>query len=274
MATAARRVFASCGLGASAGFWWSVSTRAASRVRCEEAGDARVPGRKTWGVPWVDDWDNPSERGLPTQSRSVKRQLVLIRHGQYEREKSAKSDSEQTLTELGRLQAEETGKYLARAIATSPLFRTTSVSAVHVSDLTRAQQTCSTLIDAMGDAAPKLTPAVDPLLREIFPCDPQPPYPKKARPESERIAEAAFSKYFHRPTRDESSVEVVVCHANVIRYFLCRALQVPPEAWLRFSLPHCSLTMISIDGKGRVSVGAVGAASHLAPEHQSVANIS
>ena len=36
--------------------------------------------------------------------------------------------------------------------------------------------------------------------------------------------EAAFRKYFHRasPTQDKSTIEVVVCHANVIRYFVCR----------------------------------------------------
>lgn len=36
--------------------------------------------------------------------------------------------------------------------------------------------------------------------------------------------EAAFRKYFHRapPSQTEDSVEVLVCHANVIRYFVCR----------------------------------------------------
>lgn len=36
--------------------------------------------------------------------------------------------------------------------------------------------------------------------------------------------EAAFRKYFHRapPEQKEDSTEVLVCHANVIRYFVCR----------------------------------------------------
>ena len=36
--------------------------------------------------------------------------------------------------------------------------------------------------------------------------------------------EAAFRKLFHRakPTQKEDSVEIVVCHANVIRYFVMR----------------------------------------------------
>ena len=43
--------------------------------------------------------------------------------------------------------------------------------------------------------------------------------------------EAAFRKYFHRAesSQKEDSYEIIVCHANVIRYFVCRALQFPPE---------------------------------------------
>ena len=38
--------------------------------------------------------------------------------------------------------------------------------------------------------------------------------------------EAAFRKYFHRadPTQKADSVEIIVCHANVIRYFVCRSV--------------------------------------------------
>ena len=38
--------------------------------------------------------------------------------------------------------------------------------------------------------------------------------------------EAAFRKYFHRasPDQSEDSYEVIVCHANVIRFFACRSV--------------------------------------------------
>jgi len=41
--------------------------------------------------------------------------------------------------------------------------------------------------------------------------------------DSARI-EAAFRKYIHRADADQSedSYEIIVCHANVIRYFVCR----------------------------------------------------
>ena len=43
------------------------------------------------------------------------------------------------------------------------------------------------------------------------------------RQDTARI-EAAFRKYFHRADVDqkEDTVDVIVCHANVIRYFVCR----------------------------------------------------
>ena len=54
--------------------------------------------------------------------------------------------------------------------------------------------------------------------------------------------------------QDESTVEVVpkatvdvlVCHGNVIRYFVMRGLQLPPEAWLRQSLNNGSITQMYI----------------------------
>ena len=79
--------------------------------------------------------------------------------------------------------------------------------------------------------------------------------------------EAAFRRYFRRadPEQEKDSYEILVCHANVIRYFVCRALQFPPEAWLRFSLHNCSLTWIAIWPSGRVTVYTVGDIGHMPP---------
>ena len=77
--------------------------------------------------------------------------------------------------------------------------------------------------------------------------------------ESARI-EAAFRKYIHRaePEQDFESNDVIVCHANVIRYFVCRVLQIPPEAWLRQSLAHGSITWVRVSPKGHVSLRVLG----------------
>ena len=61
--------------------------------------------------------------------------------------------------------------------------------------------------------------------------------------------------------------EIIVCHANVIRYFLCRALQLPPEAWLRLCVFNCSLTYLTIRPTGSVSCRMLGDIGHLGYDH-------
>ena len=57
--------------------------------------------------------------------------------------------------------------------------------------------------------------------------------------------------------------EIIVCHANVSRYFFCRALQLPPEAWLRLCTFNCSLTYFTIRPTGTVSCRMLGDIGHL-----------
>ncbi|KAM7533108.1 hypothetical protein Aperf_G00000121762 [Anoplocephala perfoliata] len=59
------------------------------------------------------------------------------------------------------------------------------------------------------------------------------------------IHRRSISEFYPTPIKTSSQpVEVIlfVGHANVFRYWLCRALQLPSEAWLRISLPHGSIT--------------------------------
>lgn len=93
--------------------------------------------------------------------------------------------------------------------------------------------------------------------------------------------EKAFQKYFYRKTSDikksgitsdktlgnKHEFEIIVCHGNVIRYFFCRALQLPPEAWLRMSTFNCSLTYLMIKPNGRVSCRMLGDIGHLGYSH-------
>lgn len=112
----------------------------------------------------------------------------------------------------------------------------------------------------------------DELLSEGAPYPPEPPS-HRWNPEDKYFAdgcriEAAFRKYFHRanPEQESDSYELVICHANVIRYFVCRALQLPPEAWLRISLKHASLTWITIRPNGKVTLRNLGDSGHFPPE--------
>ena len=61
----------------------------------------------------------------------------------------------------------------------------------------------------------------------------------------------------------KASIDILVCHGNVIRYFVCRGLQLPPEAWLRQSLNNGSITQLYIRPSGRVGIEALGETGHM-----------
>ena len=63
------------------------------------------------------------------------------------------------------------------------------------------------------------------------------------------------------PSKHEYAI--VVCHMNVIRFFVLRALQLPPECWLRMGGFNGSITHLRIVTDGRVCLDAFGDAGHL-----------
>ncbi|KAK6968418.1 serine/threonine-protein phosphatase PGAM5 mitochondrial-like isoform X1 [Biomphalaria glabrata] len=198
------------------------------------------------------DYKKQLENSTPTASRH----LLLIRHGQYF--DNAAVDKDRFLTALGRAQAEVTGMRLKDL----DLPYTVLIS----STMTRAIETAKLIHKHL----PELEYKQDEILREGAPIPPEPPL-GSWRPEQKQFfqdgarIESAFRKYFYRadPSQKEDTYEVIVCHANVIRYFVCRALQFPPEAWLRFALANGSITHICIRPSGRVSVKSVGEHGHI-----------
>ncbi|CAB9502658.1 protein phosphatase PGAM5, mitochondrial [Seminavis robusta] len=225
----------------------------------------------------------------------VTRHIILVRHGQYD--ETHKEDEKRILTELGRKQANETGKRLAQMIrgAEGDPDSPCNIKIVRVSGMARAKETC----DIIASHFPQVERAEpDPLLNEGRPSHHIPSGGKvsdntihKTQEQHARIEEA-FQKNFHRadpiampddalflendgkdvpPPEDTSPAarheyEIIVCHANVIRYFCLRALQLPPEAWLRLCTFNCSLTYLTIRPTGGVSCRTLGDVGHLSPE--------
>ncbi|KAL0610348.1 Serine/threonine-protein phosphatase PGAM5, mitochondrial [Plecturocebus cupreus] len=111
------------------------------------------------------------------------------------------------------------------------------------------------------------------LLREGAPIEPDPPV-SHWKPEAVQYyedgarIEAAFRNYIHRADarQEEDSYEIFICHANVIRYIVCRALQFPPEGWLRLSLNNGSITHLVIRPNGRVALRTLGDTGFMPPD--------
>jgi serine/threonine-protein phosphatase PGAM5 len=167
---------------------------------------------------------------------------------------------------------------------------------IQYSTMARARETAE-IISAR--AFPATTMTANELIREGAPVRPVPDtWGQKEHvhvTDAPRI-EAGFRSVFHRATKmdEEESFrrrraasaaetttmdgaadasppastdehEIVVCHGNVIRYSVLRALQLPPEAWLRIGLYNGSITRVDVRPDGRVSLRALGDAGHLPP---------
>ncbi|XP_077996034.1 serine/threonine-protein phosphatase PGAM5, mitochondrial-like isoform X2 [Glandiceps talaboti] len=221
--------------------------------------DKRDPGSLVKPVTKVTELDTGEthKEKLENAKSTATRHLFLIRHGQYDM--SSHIDEDRKLTELGKLQADKTGQRLKNLNHPYDI--------ITISTMQRARETGDIIRKHLPDANVGFCD----FIREGAPIPPEPPVghwkPEvKFFEEGARI-EAAFRKYFYRadPEQTKDSYEILVCHANVIRYFVCRALQFAPEAWLRISLYNGSITWLAIRPSGRVSLKLLGDSGHLAP---------
>jgi serine/threonine-protein phosphatase PGAM5 len=73
-----------------------------------------------------------------------------------------------------------------------------------------------------------------------------------------------FATYF-RPAERGPRTDLFVCHGNVIRYLVTRALGVDTTAWLEMSVGNASITRIRVEPDGRFKVIAVGDVGHIPP---------
>nr|XP_045013676.1 serine/threonine-protein phosphatase PGAM5, mitochondrial isoform X4 [Jaculus jaculus] len=172
------------------------------------------------------------EEELPSRLDHYKakatRHIFLIRHSQYHLDGSLEKD--RTLT---------------------PLVETTDIISKHLPGVSRVSTD---------------------LLREGAPIEPDPPVshwkPEAVYYEDGARIEAAFRNYIHRADakQEEDSYEIFICHANVIRYIVCRALQFPPEGWLRLSLNNGSITHLVIRPSGRVALRTLGDTGFMPPD--------
>ncbi|XP_016001493.2 serine/threonine-protein phosphatase PGAM5, mitochondrial isoform X3 [Rousettus aegyptiacus] len=268
------------------------------------AGAAR-PGPGVWDPNWdrreplslvnvrkrsLESGDDDLPNRMDHYKAKATRHIFLIRHSQYHVDASLEKD--RTLTPLGREQAELTGLRLA-----SLGLKFNKI--VH-SSMTRAVETT----DIISKHLPGVSTVSTDLLREGAPIEPDPPV-SHWKPEAVQYyedgarIEAAFRSYIHRADtkQQEDSYEIFICHANVIRYIVCRAatcssqhgcerceggrlarappptvslspgaLQFPPEGWLRLSLNNGSITHLVVRPDGRVALRALGDTGFMPPD--------
>jgi broad specificity phosphatase PhoE len=183
------------------------------------------------------------------------RTIYLVRHGQQDHRHKQDDKREGRLTPLGRRQA----RAVARRLRGLP------IDAVHSSPLWRAEETAHIIARQFPGMRVRLAP----ILRECIPGLPAglsdrvvEHFRKETIDGGLAQAKRAYNRYFKR-TRGRDRHEVIVCHGNLIRYFVCRALGVKPDAWMSLDIHNCGLCEISIEANGRIVVISHNDTGHL-----------
>jgi serine/threonine-protein phosphatase PGAM5 len=183
--------------------------------------------------------------------------IVLVRHGHYDADPAA-GELGPGLTPLGVAQARLAGARLAGL----PL----AFDAFLASPLTRAHETARLIADDLG-----LPPEVTPALAECTPPTWRTADVADETPEAMAACAAKLDQLFaerFRPAAGAERRELLVCHGNVIRYLVTKALGVETKAWLEMSVGHASLTVVRVEPSGKFKVIAVGDVGHVPPNLQ------
>lgn len=184
------------------------------------------------------------------------RTVYLIRHGEYDILDQRGAEVGKGLVPLGVAQA----RLLAARLRAMPV----DFTSLAASTMTRARQTALVI----GEEFPELELQASELIRE---CTPPTRREDVMATETEedleactKQLEAAFPRYF-APSPEADRHDIVVCHGNVIRYFVTRVLEVDPAAWLGMSIANCSLTVVQVAADGSMKLLSFGDVGHIPP---------
>jgi len=186
------------------------------------------------------------------------RTIYLIRHGDYDQSDTSDAEVGKKLTPLGIAQA----RLLSNRLKGMEVEFTSLTS----STMTRARETAM----AINEVFPELKLQQSPLISECIP----PTWRKDImadETESDlnmcaKNLETAFTEYFLPSPNGNDRNDIIVCHGNVIRYFVTKILKADPMSWLQMSITNCSLTIVRVLPDGSMKLDAFSDYGHI-PEN-------
>jgi serine/threonine-protein phosphatase PGAM5 len=184
--------------------------------------------------------------------------VYLIRHGLYDRDSLADDRVGNGLNALGREQARLVGARL-KALPVK-------MHALVSSDFTRARETAAIVGEALG-----IKPTLDSLIRECTPASSRSDLMRAHTPESfarcDSTLGAAWRKYAS-PTPDADTHDVLVCHGNVIRWFVTRAMDADTRQWANMDIGNGSLTVLAVRPDGTTRLVMFSDVGHIPVDKQ------
>lgn len=182
-------------------------------------------------------------------TQSFARVIVLVRHGNYTPDPKVDPKLGPPLNAIGVAQANLTGARLAELGE--------HFDALYVSPMQRARDTAAVIARDLSGSTFK----VDDDLAECIPPTWRTDITKDVKPAELTACKArldrVFQRYFRLSNGHAKNV-LLVCHGDVIRYLVTRALGVDTRSWLEMSVRNASITRIGVEADGRFKVIEVG----------------
>jgi len=191
------------------------------------------------------------------------RRIFLLRHGQYDQ--TVQHTDGGPLTELGRIQAQQSARYL----------QSYPIGQIISSTMRRAQETAALIAQEM----PQAVLSQSDLLREVVPTvprdqleyfthldtSPHSSFRMEQVADDRSQADAAFARFIqlHNSSLDQNPDVLLVCHGNLMRYLICRALEMEADHWARLRINHCGLSILEISNEGNFVLLSHNERSHL-----------
>jgi serine/threonine-protein phosphatase PGAM5 len=186
----------------------------------------------------------------------AQRTLILVRHGNYLPDPKADHRLGPHLSPLGSTQAH----LVAARLAGMP----GRFEHLYASPVQRARDTAAII----GESFPDRHFEVVDDLAECTPHTWRTDITRHEKPADmaacKKRLDRAFARFFI-PASGQAETDMLVCHGNVIRYLVTRALGVDTDAWLGMSIGHASITKVLIEADGGIHVISVGDVGHIPP---------
>lgn len=182
--------------------------------------------------------------------------IYLIRHGWYDAADPRDPRVGKALDDLGRRQAKLTGARLA-GLPNRP-------DRLISSTFTRAAQTADIIAKSLHM----------PVVRDSEVCEcaaPNDRWPSRSPADAETCQvrlERAYARYVRPADSDRDERDVIVCHANVIRWLVTKSLGLPTARWPNYEVGNASITVLVVRPDGGTRLAAFSDTGHLPPSLQ------